>query len=101
MSDLKPGALCVIVAGCPENIGMIVEVVAHVGKRGGYENGYEIKTVTGRNFRQLWVGDNLKAGTTTVAYTERYKLRPLVEDGAPEIVEAEELDVPKREEVPA
>ena len=47
MSDLKPGALCVIVAGCPENIGMIVEV------------------------------------------------------GSPDIVETEELDVPKREEVPA
>lgn len=101
MSDLKPGALCVIVAGCPENIGMIVEVVAHVGSRGGYENGYQIKTVTGRNFRQLWVGDNLKAGTSKVAYTERYKLRPLVEDGTPEVAETEELDVPKREEVPA
>lgn len=101
MSDLKPGALCVIVAGCPENIGMIVEVVAHVGRRGGYENGYQIKTVTGRNFRQLWVGDNLKAGKSTVAYTERYKLRPLVEDSSPDVAETEELDVPMREEVSA
>lgn len=101
MADLKPGTLCVIVAGCPENIGMIVEVVSRLGKFGGYEDGYEIKTVTGRNFRQLWVGDNLKAGTSTIAYTERYKLRPLVADGEPDLVLDEELDVPKLVEVPA
>ncbi len=101
MADLKPGTLCVIVAGCPENIGMIVEVVSRLGKFGGYEDGYQIKTVTGRNFRQLWVGNNLKAGTSTTAYTERYKLRPLVEDGASDPAVVEELDVPKQEAIPA
>lgn len=99
MADLKPGTLCVIVAGCPDNIGMIVEVVSHLGRRRGYEDGYEIKTVTGRNFRQLWQGDKLKTGTSTFATTERYKLRPLVEDGEPERLDSEETDVPKRETV--
>jgi hypothetical protein len=31
MSLLKPGTLCVIIAGCPENIGLVVEVVEHLG----------------------------------------------------------------------
>ena len=100
MADLKPGTLCVIVAGCPENIGMIVEVVSRLGTFGGYEDGYKIQTVTGRNFRQLWQSAELKAGTSTIAYTERCKLRPLVEDGAPEVTEEEELDVPKKEGAP-
>lgn len=97
MAYLKPGTLCVIVAGCPENIGMIVEMVRHLGNYDGREDACEIKTVTGRNFRQLWVGDNLKAGTSTYAITDRYKLRPLVEDGEPAITETEELDVQKTE----
>jgi hypothetical protein len=85
MSDLlKPGTLCVIIAGCPENIGMIVEVVAHLGVYEHYRDAYEIRTVTGRAFRQLWDGDNLVEGYSEHAITERYKLRPLVggEDGA-------------------
>jgi hypothetical protein len=101
MVDLKTGTLCVIVAGCPENIGMIVEVVSHLGRYGGREDAYEIKTVTGRNFNQLWVGKNLHAGTSTYAVTDRYKLRPLVEDGAPDLMEVEELVVPKPETIPA
>lgn len=100
MADLKPGTLCVIVAGCPENIGMIVEVVSHLGRYGGRENAYEIKTVTGRNFNQLWVGKNLHAGTSTYAVTDRYKLRPLVEDGAPNSIDTELLDEPTREMLP-
>jgi hypothetical protein len=101
MTDLKPGTLCVIVAGCPENIGMIVEVVSHLGNYEGREDAYQIKTVTGRNFRQLWVGSKLKAGTSTYAVTDRYKLRPLVEDGATDLTEVEELDLPKPETIPA
>lgn len=99
MADLKHGTLCLIVAGCPENIGMIVEVVVHLGNYDGREDAYEIKTVTGRYFRQLWVGKNLNAGTSTYAITDRYKLRPLVEDGALGETEVEELDVPIRETV--
>lgn len=79
MSPLNPGQRCVIVAGCPENIGLIVEVVRHIGASRGYEDGYEIMTVSGRNFRQLWQGPSLVAGTSMFAFTERYKLRPLVD----------------------
>ncbi len=38
MSALKPGTLCVIIAGCPENIGLIVEVIAHLGPFEGKED---------------------------------------------------------------
>lgn len=31
MSALRPGTLCVIVGGCPENIGLVVEVIEHIG----------------------------------------------------------------------
>ena len=34
MSYLKPGTLCVIVAGCPANIGIVVEVLAYLGPEG-------------------------------------------------------------------
>lgn len=101
MAELKPGTLCVIVAGCPENIGMIVEVVRHLGSYDGREDAYEIKTVTGRNFNQLWVGKILHAGTSTYAVTDRYKLRPLVEDGLPDCSETVLLDEPIQESLPA
>lgn len=96
MENLKPGTLCVIVAGCPENIGMIVEVAGRLGRIEGYEDCYKIKTVTGRNFLQLWVGKNLKTGTSTIAYTERHKLRPLVKDGALDNTETELPDQPNK-----
>ena len=32
MATLKPGTLCVIIAGCPENIGVIVEVIRRYGR---------------------------------------------------------------------
>jgi hypothetical protein len=91
MSDLlKPGTLCVIIAGCPENIGMIVEVVAHIGVYEDYKDAYEIRTVTGRTFNQLWDGDDLVEGYSENAITERWKLRPLVgDDVTDEIREAE------------
>lgn len=100
MTDLKPGTLCVIVAGCPENIGMIVDVVAHLGNYDGREDAYEIKTVADRKFRQLWVGSNLRAGTSTYAITDRYKLRPLVEEGPPELADIEQLDLQNCEVLP-
>lgn len=85
MSLLHPGQRCVIIAGCPENIGLIVEVVRRLGSYGGYQDGYEIATVSGRNFGQLWQGKALAKGHSSRAYTERYKLRPLVnpKDDAP------------------
>ncbi len=82
MNSLKIGTICIIIAGCPENIGMLVEVTAHLGKYGGREDAYEIKTITGRKFNQMWRGASLVKGFSTVAITDRHKLRPL-EDGEP------------------
>ncbi len=94
MAALKKGTICIIIAGCPENIGMLVEVIAHLGTYGEREDAYEIKTITGRNFNQLWNGNNLIKGYSKVAITDRHKLRPL-EDGEPPnsdaFVEDEEL----------
>jgi hypothetical protein len=84
MSTLKPGTRCVIIAGCPENIGLIVEVVAHIGAADGYEDGYFITTASGRAFHQVWTGvydDSPEETSLTVVSTERRKIRPLVELG--------------------
>lgn len=80
MTELKPGQLCVIVGGCPENIGLIVEVIEHLGRHGKREDAYHIRTVTNRNFNQLWMGEKLAPGRSTYAITDRHKLRPLVEE---------------------
>jgi len=78
MSILKSGTLCVIIAGCPENIGMVVEVIQHLGPFEGKEDAYWIKTTTGRPFHQLWDGKELKRGSVDECVTDRHKLRPLV-----------------------
>ena len=78
MSILKPGTLCVIVAGCPENIGMVVEVIQHLGAYEGKEDAYFIRTTTGRPFHQLWHGKELMRGSIDECITDRHKLRPLV-----------------------
>ena len=78
MSVLKPGTLCVIVAGCPENIGLVVEVVQHLGRHEDREDAYLIRTASGRQFQQLWDGNDLLRGFSDEAITDRYKLRPLV-----------------------
>jgi hypothetical protein len=77
MSAIKKGTLCMIIGGCPENIGMIVEVVAHLGCYGQRNDAYEIKTVTGKKFNQLWDGNKLVDGYSETAITDRYKLRPI------------------------
>lgn len=79
MSALKPGTLCVIVGGCPENIGMIVEVISHLGPYPPRSDAYHIVTVTGRLFPQLRNDSTgaLVAGYTEHAITDRHKLRPL------------------------
>ncbi len=81
MSYLKPGTLCVIVGGCPENIGLVVEVLEHIGAEPPRADAYRIRTVSGRHFPQLKVGSNerLARGTSSEAITDRHKLRPLVE----------------------
>jgi len=81
MSALKPGTRCVIIAGCPENIGVIVEVIEHLGPYEEREDAYYVRTVSGRYFRQLRAGDDLVRGHTDKCVTDRHKLRPLVEPG--------------------
>jgi hypothetical protein len=80
MSAIKKGTLCIIIGGCPENIGMIVEVVAHLGCFGKRSDAYEIRTVTGKKFNQLWNGDKLVDGYSETAITDRHKLRPILDD---------------------
>ena len=80
MCAIKKGALCIIIGGCPENIGMIVEVVAHLGCYGQRNDAYEIRTVTGKKFNQLWDGNNLVDGYSATAITDRHKLRTILDD---------------------
>jgi hypothetical protein len=75
--SLKPGTKCVIVAGCPENIDVIVELIGRV-RSSDSEDAYCIKTVSGRAFHQLREGNDLLRGDSDRAITDRYKLRPLV-----------------------
>ena len=65
--------------GCPENIGLIVMVIQRLGAYQGREDAYWIRTVSGRPFHQLWMGDDLQRGASDEAITDRYKLRPLVD----------------------
>lgn len=76
---LKPGTRCVIIAGCPENIGLIVEVVKHLGRHGDRKDAYAVRTISGRNFNQLWSGKSLIRGYSSECITDRHKLRPLVD----------------------
>lgn len=80
MSFLKQGTRCVIVGGCPENIGLIVEVVAHIGPFPPRADAYRIRTVSGRSFPQHWDSEgNLIIGYSDRVITDRHKLRPLVD----------------------
>lgn len=80
MSHLKPGTRCVIVGGCPENIGLIVEVIAHIGSFPPRTDAYRIRAVSGRPFPQFWDSEgNLISGYSDKAITDRHKLRPLVD----------------------
>ena len=79
MSILARGQKCVIVGGCPENIGLIVEVMCRIGSHQGREDAYWIRTVSGRPFHQLWIDKELQRGSSSEAITDRHKLRPLVD----------------------
>ena len=46
MSILSYGQRCVIVGGCPENIGLIVMVIQRLGAYQGREDAYWIRTVS-------------------------------------------------------
>jgi len=80
----------VIVAGCPENIGLIVVTVDHLGAHGGREDAYRIVTLSGRPFAQLKHGKRLLKGDSNEAITDRYKLRPLVDPKVEDSVRAVE-----------
>lgn len=96
MSDLKPGTRCVIIAGCPENIGVIVEVIEHLGHYDDREDAYYVRTASGRPFKQLWAGNDLVRGHTDKCVTDRHKLRPLVDPDGDEITEdGHELPSPR------
>ena len=95
MSALKPGTLCVIIAGCPENIGLVVEVIQHLGRHEDREDAYFIRTATGRPFHQMWSGNDLLRGHSSECITDRHKLRPLVDskdDTDQDDVEIEKTD---------
>ena len=79
MSLLKLGTRCVIIAGCPENIGLVVEVIERLDAYDGRADAYYIRTINGRKFHQLWHGNNLHRGTSDKCITDRHKLRPLVD----------------------
>ena len=80
MSNPKPGTLSVIVGGCPKNIGLIVEVLAHIAPYSFSFYKYSIRTVSGRPFPQLWNEKGLLiSGNSNKCYTDRHKLRPLVD----------------------
>jgi hypothetical protein len=89
MSLLKPGSRCVSIAGCPENIGLVVEVIERLGAYDGRADAHYIKTTSGRKFHQLWHGNDLHRGASDKCITDRHKLRPLVDPK----VEAEERQV--------
>lgn len=79
-SSLNLGALCVIIGGCPENIGLIVEAIKHIGPYHLRTDAYEVRTVSGRAFHQLWNSNGeLIRGHSNVCITSRHKLRPLVD----------------------
>lgn len=81
MSVLNIGQRCIVVEGCPKNIGLLVEVVEHLGQYEEYQDCYEIVTISGRPFPQLWANDahtRTVPGVSPYALTERYKIRPLL-----------------------
>lgn len=89
MNVIKAGTLCIIIGGCPENIGSIVEVIKHLGKYGGRNDAYLIKTITGKNFNQLNINNKLTKGNSSEAITDRHKLQPI--SGIDLSIDAEDL----------
>jgi len=79
MSIRARGQKCIIIGGCPENIGLVVEVICRIGPHSGREDAYWIRTVSGRPFHQLWIDKELQRGSSSEAITDRHKLRPLVD----------------------
>jgi len=94
MSVLMKGQLCVIVKGCPPNLGLIVRIVEHLGQIADYIDAYEIEPISDRPMH-VWVD---KARTRTEIWpfkegiiTDRDKLRPLPDLPAEDNTEIFEL----------
>ncbi len=81
-SILKRGTRCVIVAGCPENIGLLVVTTEHLGAYGGSADANRIVTLSGRPFPQLKHGKRTLKRHSSEAITDRWKLKPLVDPRA-------------------
>ena len=82
MSVLNRGQRCIVIAGCPKNIGILVEVLDHLGEVDNYQDCYEIVTISGRFFPELWADETRTRtvpGVSSIALTERYKIRPLID----------------------
>lgn len=81
ISELKPGTLCMIVGGSPENTGLVVKVVEHMDQCPPKDDAYLIRTLSGRPFPQHQTGsdDNLPSGSSNEVITDRHKLQPLSE----------------------
>jgi hypothetical protein len=92
MTFLKPGTRCVIIAGCPENVGLVVEVIGHLGVYKDRDDAYYIRTVSGRKFHQLWMDNDLQRGSSDKCVTDRHKLRPLVDPIDP--IDDKEVEAP-------
>lgn len=96
MSVLNRGQRCIVVEGCPKNIGLLVEVVAHLGEIDDYQDCYKIVTVSRRCIPELWADaahSRTVPGKSPYAYTERYKIRPLVDLPLEEAAEAKRQKV--------
>ena len=108
MSFLKPGTRCIIVGGCPKNIGLIVEIISHIGmvyidSLHTHADVCQIRTVSGRFFPQIWDSEgNLLKGSSNECFTDRHKLRPLVDPkDESKIREADVEDVKSQNREPA
>ena len=79
MPIMKPGTRCVIVAGCKENIRLLVQVIQRLGAYERRSDGYYLRTISGRKFHQLWMGNELQPGSLDECVADRHKLRPIIE----------------------
>jgi hypothetical protein len=86
MSILKLGTLCVIVGGLPEHIGLVVEVLEHLGHYADREDAYFVRTASGHPFPEIWAIGTPRPTPSNKRITDRRNLRPLVDPK----VEAEE-----------
>jgi hypothetical protein len=49
-----------MVAGCKENIGLLVQVIQRLGAYERRSDAYYLRTISGRKFHQLWMGNELQ-----------------------------------------